>query len=291
MKIYDNRAWFMLVPAIAVLAFVGLVPLITVLNFSFHDIFSLDQIHWVGTEWYQDIVTSADFGASLGRSLLFSIIVLLVQIPLGIAIALMLVRTGRLGVVMLMLVATPLVVPWNMIPIMWLNLIHPDSGLIGRGLVWVGIGFDYKFTALHTWILLVAMDTWHWIGLVVILSYAALSGIPQAFYQAAAIDSASRLAVFRHIELPRIVGALSIVLLLRFVDSFMIYTEAFAINAGGPDGATTFLSLDLGEDIKGFSYGTAAARSMIYFLIVLTVVWAFVTVTEARRNADARGKS
>ena len=93
MKIYDNRAWFMLVPAIAVLAFVGLVPLITVLNFSFHDIFSLDQIHWVGTEWYQDIVTSADFGASLGRSLLFSIIVLLVQIPLGIAIALMLVRT------------------------------------------------------------------------------------------------------------------------------------------------------------------------------------------------------
>jgi glycerol transport system permease protein len=87
------------------------------------------------------------------------------------------------------------------------------------------------------------------------------------------------------------VGALSIVLLLRFVDSFMIYTEAFAINAGGPDGATTFLSLDLGEDIKGFSYGTAAARSMIYFLIVLTVVWAFVTVTEARRNADARVKS
>jgi glycerol transport system permease protein len=288
MKLYDNRAWLLLVPAAVVMAFVGLVPLITVLNFSFHDIFSLDQIHWVGLEWYQDILTSDDFRASLGRSLLFSTVVLMVQIPLGIGIALLLVRAGRMGVLVLMLVATPLVVPWNMIPIMWLNLIDPDTGLLGRALIWLGIDFDYKFTALHTWILLVAMDTWHWIGLVVILSYAALSGIPQAYYQAAAIDSASRLAIFRHIELPRIAGALSIVFLLRFVDSFMIYTEAFSINAGGPDGATTFLSLDLGEDIKGFSYGTAAARSMIYFLIVLSVVWAFVTVSEARKSAHDR---
>jgi glycerol transport system permease protein len=74
-----------------------------------------------------------------------------------------------------------------------------------------------------------------------------------------------------------------VVLLLRFIDSFMIYTEAFAINAGGPSGATTFLSLDLGEEIKGFSYGSAAARSMLYFLIVLAVVWAFVVATRRVR--------
>ncbi len=284
MRLHDNRAWFLLVPALAVLVFVGVVPLISVLNFSFHDIFSVDNIHWVGGEWYAEIITSAKFHGSLARSLLFSAIVLCVQVPLGIAVALLLIRAGRFGVAMLLLVAVPLVVPWNMIPIMWLSLINPETGIVGRALVGLGIDFDYKFTALHTWILLVAMDTWHWLGLVVILAYAALSGIPQPYYQAAAIDGASRLSVFWRIELPRISGALSIVLLLRFVDSFMIYTEAFAINAGGPDGATTFLSLDLGENIKGFSYGIAAARSMVYFLIVITVVWVFVTVTEARRR-------
>ena len=282
MRQHDNRAWVLLIPAAALMAFVGLVPLVTVLNFSFHDIFTLDSLHWIGTEWYQDIIRSSRFHASLARSLLFSALVLGVQLPLGIAVALLLVRAGGVGRLMLLVVAVPLVVPWNMIPIMWLQLVNPDTGFAGQAMAWLGLGFDYKFTALHTWALLVVMDTWHWLGLVVILAYAGLSGIPRAYYQAAAIDGASRWQLFRYIELPRITSALFIVILLRFVDSFMIYTEAFAINAGGPNGATTFLSLDLGEDIKGFSYGTAAARAMIYFLIVLAVVRVFVGVTDRR---------
>lgn len=289
MKSHDNRAWLLLIPAAAVMSFVGLLPLLTVLNFSFHDIFTLDSLHWIGTEWYEEIITSPRFHASLGRSLLFSALVLAIQLPLGIAVALLLVRSGRLGLSMLLLVAVPLVMPWNMIPVMWLSLVNPDTGLAGQAMQALGIGFDYKFTALHTWALLLVMDTWHWLGLVVILAYAGLSGIPRAYYQAAAIDGASRWALFRHIELPRISTALFIVILLRFVDSFMIYTEAFAINAGGPDNATTFLSLDLGEAIKGFSYGSAAALAMVYFLIVLSVVRIFVAVTDHRKQRGVTG--
>lgn len=55
----------------------------------------------------------------------------------------------------------------------------------------------------------------------------------------------------------------------------MIYTEAFAINAGGPNDATSFLSLELGEEIAAFNYGPAAARSVVYFLFVLSVAWVF----------------
>jgi glycerol transport system permease protein len=119
---------------------------------------------------------------------------------------------------------------------------------------------------------------------VVILAYAGLSGVSGDYYRAAAIDGASRLAVFRHIELPKIAGPMGVVLLLRFVDSLMIYTEAFSINAGGPDMATHFLAIDLGEEIKGFYYGSAAARSMLYFLIVITVVWAFVRLSARREG-------
>jgi glycerol transport system permease protein len=267
------------------LGVVGAVPLLAVINYGFHDIFTLSDVHWVGVEWFQTILQSERFLASLGRSLLFSALVLAVQVPLGIAVARLLLTCGRGAVWGLMLCALPLVVPWNMIPMLWLGLVNPQTGLLGPGLA--GFGFDYKFTALHTWALLLVMDTWHWLGLVVVLAYAGLSAIPPAYRQAAAIDGASRWAVFRHIELPRITGALAIVFLLRFVDSFMIYTEAFAINAGGPGDATRFLSIELGEEIKGFSYGQAAARATLYFLIVLSVVWAFVIATRRREGEGA----
>lgn len=277
MRPYDNRAWWLLLPALGLLGAVGVLPLLAVVNYGFHDIFSLSDVHWVGLDWYADILGSDRFLASLGRSFLFSALVLAIQVPLGIAVAKLLVPYGRRAVWGLMLCALPLVVPWNMIPMFWLGLIDTRTGILGPGLA--ALGFDWKFTGWHTWALILTVDTWHWLGLVVVLAYAGLAAIPGAFRQAAAIDGASAWAVFRHIELPRISGALAIVFLLRFVDSFMIYTEAFAINAGGPQDATRFLSLELGEEIKGFSYGQAAARSTLYFLIVLAVVWAFVIAT------------
>lgn len=280
MQSSDKRAWLLLTPAVCVLGIVGALPLLAVINYGFHDIFSLSKIHWVGIQWFNDILQSDRFAASFGRSLLFATMALAIQVPLGIAVALLLVGFGKRAVWGLMLCALPLVVPWNMIPMLWLGLVDQQTGLLGPWLA--RLGFDYKFTAWHIWALILAMDTWHWLGLVVVLAYAGLASVPPAYYQAAAIDGASRWAVFRHIELPRISGALAIVFLLRFVDSFMIYTEAFSISAGGPDDATRFLSIELGEEIKGFSYGQAAARATLYFLIVLVAVWAFVLATRRK---------
>lgn len=126
--------------------------------------------------------------------------------------------------------------------------------------------------------------TWHWLGFVVVLAYAGLPSISPAYYQAA-VDGASRLAVFRRIELPKIAGALWIVLLLRLVDSFMIYTKVMALNTGGPNDATTFLSRELGEEIKAYNYGIAAAPAMVDFIVVLSLVWVFVKLRPADRNA------
>ena len=282
MRPHDNRAWFLVLPALTLLGLVGALPLLAVINYGFHYIFSLQDVYWVGLQWFTDILGSDRFLASLGRSLLFSTLALAIQVPLGIGVALLLMSDRKRAVWGLMLVALPLVVPWNMIPMFWLGLVDTKTGLLGPGLA--AVGFDWKFTGWHSWALILAVDTWHWLGLVVVLAYAGLSAIPAAYLQAAAIDGASRWATFRHIQLPKIAGALAIVFLLRFVDSFMIYTEAFAINAGGPSDATRFLARELGEEIKGFSYGQAAARATLYFLIVLAVVWAFVAATREREG-------
>ncbi len=275
MRTHNNAAWWFAVPAISLLLLVGLIPIVAVFNFSLFDIFTLEDRYWVGLDWYRELTVSVDLYKALGRSVLFSTLVVLIQFPLGIGIALMMRRGSIQTTAMLMLLAIPLVVPWNMIPIVWTTLVNPDFGVLGQFFGWIGWDFDYKFNALHTWMLILTVDTWHWVGLVAILAYSGRSSIPNAYFQAAVIDGASRRAVFWHIELPKMRAVLLMALLLRVMDSLMIYTEAFAINAGGPNGATTFLSLDLGEDINAFNYGPAAARSVIYFLLVLLLAWNF----------------
>ena len=132
------------------------------------------------------------------------------------------------------------------------------------------------------------MDVWHWTSLVVLLAYAGLRSIPDAYYQAAKIDSASRWAVFRFIQLPKMKRVLTIAVLLRFMDSFMVYTEPFVLTGGGPGNATTFLSIDLVKAALGeFNLGIAAAMSIIYFLMTLLVCWVFYTLmTKRTRRAE-----
>ena len=132
---------------------------------------------------------------------------------------------------------------------------------------------------VSAWITLVAMDVWHWTSLVVLLAYAGLSAIPDAYYQAARIDGASRWAIFRHIQLPKLKHVLLIAVLLRFMDSFMIYTEPFVVTGGGPGNSTTFVSIELVKIALGqFDLGKAAALSLVYNLIILIVCWIFYTV-------------
>lgn len=284
-KTHNNAAWFLVVPAILVLGFVGLIPLLTIINFSFFDLFTIEDRYWVGTEWYASIIGSARFINSFFRSLLFSTIILLIEIPLGIAIALAMPRKGVFVPICLIAISMPLLVPWNLIPPMWTSLLNTDTGLLGRALTSLGFVIDWKFDPIQTWFALVTLDVWHWTSLVVILSYSSLTTIPQPYYQAAAIDGASRWQVLRFIQLPKMSGVLLMALLLRFVDSFMIYTEAFRFNAGGPRNATMFLAVDLGEEISSFNYGPSAARSVLFFIIVLTVAWAFQTIRNAGETA------
>lgn len=286
MKTQDSSGWVFVAPAMVIMGLVGLVPLLTVVNYSFFEIFILESRFWVGLEWYTEIIRAQRFWSSFGRSTLFSALILLIQIPLGIAIALCIPR-GKFWVgITLALVALPLLVPWNMIPSLWLSLLNPETGILGRILPNLGWPDDWKLSAPHSWAVIVAMDVWHWTSLVVILCYSALTTIPAAYYQAAAIDGASPWQVFRHIQLPRLLNVLLMAILLRFMDSFMIYTEAFPINAGGPDGATLFLAVDLGEEIKAFNYGPSAARSVIYFLIIVSVAWLF---SKAQGKLDRAG--
>ena len=164
-----------------------------------------------------------------------------------------------------------------------------DIGLLGHTLAALGVDYNYTQDPLDAWVTLIVMDVWHWTSLVALLAYAGLKSIPDAYYQAARIDQASRWAVFRYIELPKMTGVLMIAILLRFMDSFMIYTEPFVVTGGGPGNATTFLSIDLVKMALGqFDLGPAAAFSLMYFLVILLISYVFYTVMIGMDKAEAK---
>ena len=284
-KTWNNKAWFMVLPVLVLVAFNAIIPLMTVVNYSVQESFGDNVFFFSGVTWFDQILHSERFHAALGRQLAFTAIILLIEIPLGVAIALTMPRRGFWASVCLVLMALPLLIPWTVVGAIWNIFALPQIGLLGQMLT--GLGFDYNYTRqpLDAWFTLILMDVWHWTSLVVLLAYAGLNSIPDAYYQAAKIDGASRWAVFRHIQLPKMKRVLTIAVLLRFMDSFMIYTEPSVLTGGGPGNATTLLSIDLVKIALGqFDLGPAAAMSIIYFLIILLLSWVFYTLM--MRNED-----
>jgi glycerol transport system permease protein len=269
-------AWLMVLPVVLVVAFSAIMPLMTVVNYSLQDIFGPDSRFFVGTAWFTEVLRDPALHGALIRQLIFSAAVLLIQIPLGVGLALCLPKKGPWVSVSLVLLALPLLVPWNVVGTIWQVFARPDVGF--AGVILNSIGFDYNYTGdpLDAWLTVLVMDVWHWTSLVILLCYAGLQAIPDAFYQAARIDGASRWAVFRFIELPKLKGVLLIAVLLRFIFSFRIYAEPFVLTGGGPGNSTTFLSQSLTTMAVGqFDLGPAAAFSLIYFLIILLFSYVF----------------
>ena len=285
-KTVNQKAWFLILPVLLLVAFSAVIPLMTVVNYSVQDTFGQNKFFWVGLEWFEEMMSSQRMWDALGRQISFSAIILAIEVPLGILVALNMPKSGFWASFCLVLMSLPLLIPWNVVGTIWQVFGRVDIGLLGYTLAAVGIDYNYTQDFFAAWVTVIVMDVWHWTSLVALLAYAGLQSIPDAYYQAAKIDQASRWKIFRFIELPKIMGVLMIAILLRFMDSFMIYTEPFVVTGGGPGNSTTFLSIDLVKMALGqFDLGPAAAFSIMYYLVILLVSYVFYTVMT---NLDKR---
>ncbi len=288
MKPIRHSAWFMIMPVMIVLLFTAIIPLMTVVNYSVQDILGPTRRVFVGDEWFRDTLGDPNLQRALLRQLIFSSCVLIIEIPLGLGLALVMPRRGFAASAALVLLGMPLLIPWNVVGTIWQIFGRADVGLGGYFMNTVlGIPYNYALVPNDAWFTLLLLDVWHWTPLVVLLCYAGLRAIPDAFYQAAAVDGASTWSVFRFVQLPKLRGVLTIAILLRFMDSFVIYTEPLVLTGGGPGDTTTFLSQFLTKLAIGqFDVGPAAAFSLIYFLIILLFSWLFYTALAAQDPKD-----
>lgn len=286
-KTVNQKAWFLILPVLLLVAFSAVIPLMTVVNYSVQDTFGRNEFFWVGLEWFEEMLASERMWDALGRQLMFSAIILTIQIPLGVFVALNMPKSGFWSSFCLVLMSLPLLIPWNVVGTIWQIFGRVDIGLLGYTLDSLGISYNYTQNVFAAWVTIIVMDVWHWTSLVALLAFAGLKSIPDAYYQAAKIDQASRWAIFRYIELPKMMGVLMIAILLRFMDSFMIYTEPFVVTGGGPGNATTLLSIDLVKMALGqFDLGPAAAFSIMYYLVILVISYVFYTVMTTLDNRE-----
>ncbi|WP_298822306.1 sugar ABC transporter permease [uncultured Roseibium sp.] len=286
MKTQNQRAWLFVTPVLFLVAFNALIPMMTVVNYSVQETFGDNLFFWQGLDWFEQVLKSERFHNALGRQFFFTFMILIIEVPLGIAIALAMPKKGPWVPFCLVTMALPMLIPWNVVGAMWNIFTLPDIGLLGYTMNHVlGISYDMTQDPVAAWVTIIVMDVWHWTSLVVLLAYAGLVSIPNAYYQAAEIDGASNWAVFRFIQLPKMKTVLTIAVLLRFMDSFNIYTEPFVLTGGGPGNSTTLLSIDLVKIALGqFDLGPAAAMSLIYFAITLFASWLFYTLMTLNDN-------
>lgn len=279
MKIRDNKAWFLILPALLVMALNAFIPFITVINYSILDIFrNLPPIE-VGMENYQMVLGDDLFRGAFVRQFGFSFLILLIEIPLGIVIALALPKKGWKASLSLVALGFPLLIPYNIVGIIWRVFTRSDLGLAPLLFNIFGYEYNVALNPVDAYWTVVVMDMWHWTSLVVLLAYAGLNAIPAAYYQAAEIDGASAWRTFRFVTLPRLRSVLTIAILLRFMDSFRIYTEVFLLTGGGPGTTTTFLSdVLVRKAVISFDIGYSAALALIYFFVILIVSYIFFLV-------------
>jgi glycerol transport system permease protein len=275
-----------LLPALLVMLVSGVLPAAFVAYYSVHDTFAGNSFVWVGADWYVSVLSSREFWWALARSVGFAALVLLIEVPLGIYIALRMPPSGPLASLLIVLLAIPLLAPLIVVGYLWKVMSAPGIGLLPALAGLAGLGYDMN-NPVVVWATLLLMDAWHWTSLVVLLCYAGLRAIPDDYYRAARIDGAGAWAVFRHIQLPRLRLVLLIAILLRLMDSLMIYAEAYVVTRGGPGVSTTFLSHELIQTATiEFDLGQGGAMSIIYLAFVLLVSWLFFAlIVPGRREA------
>ena len=143
-KTPNQKAWFLILPVLVLVAFSAVVPLMTVVNYSVQDTFGDNEFFWAGLEWFEEMLGSDRLWNALGRQVLFSAIILAIQVPLGIFIALNMPKTGVWASVCLVLMSLPLLIPFNVVGTIWQIFGRVDIGLLGHTLA--ALGLDYNYT-------------------------------------------------------------------------------------------------------------------------------------------------
>jgi multiple sugar transport system permease protein len=246
-------------------------PIVASLYYSFCSYDAIRPPHWVGIQNYQRLFVEDDlFWTSLKNTLYMVVF----GLPLGLA--------GSLGIALLLnqklrgmafyrtLYYLPSITPVIATSILWMWILNPEMGLINLALGKVGVhGPGWLNDPAWAKPALILMGLWGAGGGMVIY-LAGLQDVPEALYEAASLDGASRIQQFRYVTLPMLSPVILFNLIMGLIGTFQYFTQAYVMTNGGPRDSTTFYALHLfNRAFMDFKMGYASAMAWILFLLAL----------------------
>jgi multiple sugar transport system permease protein len=233
----------------------------------------LPDAEFVGIGNFQLLADTPLFWTALGNTLIYTVLAVLLQIPLGMAIALLLDIPSRLQSLMRTALVLPLLIPAVVAGLMWKTMMQPQSGILNWLLGLVGLPPQLWLTDPSTaMVSVVLIDTWLFTPLATIILLAELQSVPQDAIEAARIDGASAWRTFTDIRLPWLMPHIVLVALFRVADSLKALDIIYATTRGGPLDATRTLHIMAYEEAYRWSnLGTAMAIVFVLWLLCYLV--------------------
>jgi ABC-type sugar transport system permease subunit len=276
----DRRLGYALVaPVLVLLLAVTAYPLVYNLWNSFHNdnlTFANSPHNFVGLRNYSTALTSAGWLASLERTLIFTLVTIVFDVVVGLALALMLHRKFRGRGLLRAAVLIPWAVPTVVSAMLWKTMFDPRSGFVDYFLgafhpAWSSLTW-LNASVARSWVAIFVADSWKNIPFVAIILLAGLQVIPNDVYEAAKIDGATWWQTFRRITLPMLKPALSVALIFRTLQALLVFDVIYVMTGGGPGTSTEVLAyLNFKYFIINTDFGVGGAMSMMLIIIALIV--------------------
>ncbi len=276
-------AWALITPALIVVFALILMPIVRAFWMSLHIIDlkrpALGQ-PFVGLKNYREILSDREFWASVGRTSYFMAVSIILEMVLGVSVALLLNTEFRGRALLRSLILIPWALPITIDAIMWKWIFNPSYGALNSLLLQLGLIDNYRTwlstprSAMHV---LIIADVWKVTPLVILLSLAGLQTIPKSLYEAAVVDGSSRLYSLRHITLPLLMPTLVIVLVIRTMDAFKVFDLIYIMTSGGPSDGTKVIAYH--TYLEAFRYlklGEGAALAYLMTLFIALMAFAYI---------------
>ena len=292
-KSNTNRlGWILLSPSLLILGIAGLAPFFYVIYVGTYswNVFSKERgKFFVGIQNYRDLVFDSMFLGTLSRTLFFSFLVVTIELILGFILALSLMKDFKGKTFFRTIYVLPVVVAPIAVGATWRLMMAQGHGPVPYFLNKLfGWEFNTGASTTQAWIAIVLMDVWHWTPFVTLTLLAGLLAIPKEPIEAASVDGANRVQMYRYLILPMLLPVILITVFIRVMDSLRSMEDVYMLTNGGPGNSTTFVGLHIFRTVFGkqeYGYGSSMSLIVLYFTIVICwLLFNALTGKESKRK-------
>ena len=292
-KNHSNRlGWILLSPSLLILGIAGLAPFFYVIYVGTYswNVFSKERGKvFVGIQNYRDLVFDSVFLGTLSRTLLFSFLVVTIELILGFVLALSLMKDFKAKTFFRTVYVLPVVVAPIAVGATWRLMMAQGHGPIPFFLnKFFGWEFNTGASTTQAWIAIILMDVWHWTPFVTLTLLAGLLAIPKEPVEAASVDGANRFQMYRYLILPMLLPVILITVFIRVMDSLRSMEDVYMLTNGGPGSSTTFVGLHIFRTVfskQEYGYGSSMSLLVLYFTIVICwLLFNALTGKESKRK-------